>query len=368
MLIGIIIFIVYNLILLYMGWNGWVWFGQILPDHHFVRYIFVAVLIVLAYSFFLNFWVRESITIKIISAVWFMVLYILVLWLPIMNLGVLITRFTSLSQHLVIVWAGWTTLFVFVIVACIGMFNAYSPVVRNYDITIDKPVTGKQDMKVIMVSDTHFGVLSNESHARRMVKMINELKPDLVLFPGDVIDDNLPYFVKTNIPQILKGIEAPVYTSLGNHDRFEKGINLIQVLDDSDLNILYDESTVLDNGITLVGRQDYSDRPRAELAKLLESVDHSKPIIVMDHQPYELDAEQKLGTDLVVSGHTHRGQVAPAYLITKRIYENDWGYLQKGQLHSIVSSGYGFWGTPMRIGTRSEIVEINISFQPQSES
>ena len=364
MWMGIAILVLYHLIIFYIGWNGWVWLAELSPNHAYPRYIWIVVLLILAYALFLGFWKNEMVIFKQIGAVWIALLYFSILWMPVMNIVVALTRLSSLSQHSVIIWAGWITVVAFIGVFSLGMYNAYSPVVRSYDITINKPVEGKKEMNIVMASDMHFGVLSNEAHARRLVERVNALQPDLILMPGDVIDDNLPYYVKTEIPEILKGLKAPVYSSLGNHDRFEKGINLIDSLNQSNLHVLYDESIVLDNGITLVGRQDYSDRPRAELSKLLESVDHAHPIIVMDHQPYELDKEQQLGVDLMVSGHTHRGQMAPFNLITKRLFENDWGYLQKGQLHSIVSSGFGFWGSPMRIGTRSEIVQIHVKFQP----
>jgi predicted MPP superfamily phosphohydrolase len=94
----------------------------------------------------------------------------------------------------------------------------------------------------------------------------------------------------------------------------------------------------------------------------MSTVDHSKPVIVLDHQPYDLGIAADNGVDLIVSGHTHRGQIAPANLITSAIFENDWGYLQKGSLHSVVTSGFGFWGPPIRIGSQSEIVLINLKF------
>lgn len=360
---GIVILVVYHLILLYIGWNGWVWLATLFPQHMLPRYIWVIVLVILAYSMFLGFWQREIVAFKWIGAVWIAILYFSILWLPILNLILLVLRLTPWSMSTMVIWAGWVSLAGFVIMLSIGMYNAYSPVVRNYSITIDKPVNGPSEMNIVMASDMHFGALSNESHARRLVERVNALNPDLVLLPGDIIDDNLLYYSKTDIPEILKGFQAPVYSSLGNHDRFEQGVDLVDVLNKSNLHVLYDESVVLDNGITLVGRRDYSDRPRTELGKLLDEVDHTHPVIVLDHQPYELDAEQKLGTDLVVSGHTHRGQMAPFSLITNRIFENDWGYLQKGQLHSIVSSGFGFWGTPIRTGTRSEIVQIHVKFR-----
>lgn len=363
MWIGIVIIVVYHLLLLYIGWNGWVWLATLFPQHMLPRYIWVIILVLLAYSVFLGFWQQEVSAFKWIGAVWVALIYFCVLWLPVMNLVLLLLRLTPWSMSTMVMWAGWISIVAFITTFAVGMYNAYSPVVRSYNITIDKPVNGPSEMNIVMASDMHFGALSNEGHARRLVERVNALKPDLILLPGDIIDDNLLYYTKTEIPEILKGFQAPVYSSLGNHDRFEKGVDLVDVLNKSHLNVLYDESVVLDNGITLVGRRDHSDLPRTELGKLLEEVDHTHPVIVMDHQPYELDAEQKLGTDLVVSGHTHRGQMAPFSLITHRIFENDWGYLQKGQLHSIVSSGFGFWGSPLRIGTRSEIVQIHVKFR-----
>jgi uncharacterized protein len=68
----------------------------------------------------------------------------------------------------------------------------------------------------------------------------------------------------------------------------------------------------------------------------------------------------------LLSGHTHRGQMAPANFITSIVFENDWGYLQKGSLHSLVSSGFGTWGPPLRIGSRAEVMVIHLSFGSNS--
>ena len=83
----------------------------------------------------------------------------------------------------------------------------------------------------------------------------------------------------------------------------------------------------------------------------------------MDHQPYHLDKAADAGADVMLSGHTHRGQMAPNHLITRRLFELDWGYLRKGNLHAIVSSGFGTWGPPIRLGSRSEIIELTIHFK-----
>ena len=225
--------------------------------------------------------------------------------------------------------------------------------------------TGKEILILSWLLICIFWVLSGANQAKRLVKHINTLEPDLVLFPGDIIDDDVKPYLEEGIPDILKQIKAPVYGSLGNHDRDEDS-DLIKVFNNSGMKLLADETHVMDNGITLVGRKDrgYQDVTRAELADLMTGVDLTKPVFLLDHQPYDFDIALKNGVDLILSGHTHRGQVAPMNLITNMIYENDWGYLKKDKLQSIVSSGYGFWGTPIRIGTRSEIVQLKITFNP----
>lgn len=126
--------------------------------------------------------------------------------------------------------------------------------------------------------------------------------------------------------------------------------------------ILLDESVKVDDSFYLVGRKDKTDSNRFSMEELLGKIDLSSPIIVMDHQPGEIKHAKMHGADLILSGHTHRGQMAPNHLITRKMFELDWGYMKKNQLHTIVSSGYGFWGPPLRIGSRSEIVQIDISF------
>ncbi|MGO4274331.1 metallophosphoesterase, partial [Paenibacillus sp. TAF58] len=128
-----------------------------------------------------------------------------------------------------------------------------------------------------------------------------------------------------------------------------------------------DETVHVKERLYIVGRKDKAAERtpdgREALAALLEGTDSKQPIIVMDHQPYHLDKAADAGADVMLSGHTHRGQMAPNHLITRRLFELDWGYLRKGNLHAIVSSGFGTWGPPIRLGSRSEIIELTIHFK-----
>jgi len=363
----IISLLVYHGFLFYIGWNLWRGIQSFKPDVK-KRWLIVlsAGLLIAAWSMFFRFAFSEYAWAHWSAGIWLVFAYLMVLVLPATNAAVLLLRlFTRIDRRKLTRSATAAALALTVVLGGIGTYSAYSPVLKTYDVAVGKPsLDGRKSMKIVMAADTHFGALSGPSHAKRLVKMINEQQPDLVLFPGDLVDDDIVQYVKQGIPEILRGIEAPVYASLGNHDRLEAGdTSLISTLEDSGMIMLYDD--VVSDGlpVTLIGRKDRTDPGRMSVAELAAQANPATPLILLDHQPYELELAADAGIDLEVSGHTHRGQIFPANFITNRIYENDWGYLQKGQMHSIVTSGYGFWGLPLRMGTRSELAVINVNFE-----
>lgn len=366
--IGLLFIIIYGLIVYYIGRSGWSWVSPALTGRSRRLFLisYAVILLFLATSFILARMIEGSALLHMIGSYWLAIFSLLVMLLPVVHLLVWLSKLTKLPRHQVKKWSGILTLTVLVSLIGYGSFNAYSPVVRSYDVTLHKKGPDNGKLNIVMASDMHFSYLSGKRHALRMVEEINALKPDIVLFPGDIIDDDIAPYVNKGIGDILADIEATygVYASLGNHDRFKGEMEeLIALLEQSNMKVLYDESITIDEWLTLIGRKDRIDEGREELASLMEDVDHTHSIIVLDHQPYALGTAQELGVDLMVSGHTHRGQIAPAHLITQRLFENDWGHLQKGEFHSIVSSGYGFWGPPIRIGSRAEIVQIEVNFE-----
>ncbi|MBY0011218.1 metallophosphoesterase [Paenibacillus typhae] len=362
-ILGLVFILLYAAIVFYIGWSGWSWIKPAVSARF--RLIYIILLVFLASSLILSRVVAGSAVLSVIGSYWLALFSLSLLVLPVIHLTVWLTKLSRLPRHAVQKWSGIITLLLLAGLIGFGSFNAFSPVTRSYDIRIDKPGPESGKLHIVMASDMHFGYLSGKSHAERMVKEINALKPDIVLLPGDIVDDDIMPYKNKGIGDILSGIEAPlgVYASLGNHDRFEgKTQELISLLEESGMQVLYDETVQIGDWLTLVGRKDYSDKERAGLADLMKDTDRTKPVVMLEHQPVEFAAAEEQGIDLMLSGHTHRGQIAPANLITSRIFENDWGYLQKGQMHSIVSSGYGFWGPPIRIGSRSEIVSIQVTF------
>ncbi|RXZ79025.1 metallophosphoesterase [Paenibacillaceae bacterium] len=362
-LIGIGALLIYALLVFYIGWSGWSWMKPAVSLRF--KFLYIISLVFIATSFILSRVFGGISFLGIVGAYWMAAFSLLLMILPIAHLTIWLTRLTSLPRHRVNKWIGSITLLSFFALIAYGSFNAYSPVVRTYDIQINKTVPSTDSLNIVMVSDMHFGLLSGKKHAERMVKEINALNPDIVLFPGDIIDDDLSIYLNKGIDRILTDVRAPygVFASLGNHDKHDgKMQELIEALEQSNMHVLYDETIEINEEFFLVGRKDRTDSDRAEVAELMNGLDLSKPVILLDHQPYDLGIAQEQGVDLMVSGHTHRGQIAPGHLITRMIYENDWGHLQKGEFHSIVSSGYGFWGPPIRIGSRSELMQIKVTF------
>lgn len=102
--------------------------------------------------------------------------------------------------------------------------------------------------------------------------------------------------------------------------------------------------------------EDYS----AKLNYVLKDTDKSKPIILLDHNPINVDLVIDRNVDLLVSGHTHKGQFFPGNLVTDMLYKIDYGFEKYNNTNVVVSSGYGTWGPPIRVCTKSEIVEINL--------
>lgn len=249
-----------------------------------------------------------------------------------------------------------------------GIRSAAFSKITRYDIKVDKAVEG-DGIKVVMVSDIHIGGIIGKEKVKKMVEEINNLKPDIVLIAGDIIDSSLEPFRKNNMKEIFNNITSThgVYAALGNHDGFGEATDeVVKEYGEAGIKVLRDEVVLVANSIYIGGRMDVSIArangiTRTGIDEMLKNIDKSKPIIIMDHQPLEFGKVQEAGADILLSGHTHRGQLAPSNLITSRIFELDYGYLQKENLNVIVSSGYGTWGPPMRIGSQSEIVEIKLN-------
>jgi len=160
----------------------------------------------------------------------------------------------------------------------------------------------------------------------------------------------------------LTELKAPlgIYMVPGNHEYISGIDKSIQFIQNTPIQLLRDSVVTLPCGIQLIGRDDRSNARRLPLQKLMARIDKSKPVILLDHQPYQLAESQAAGIDLQFSGHTHHGQVWPMNWVTDHLYEQSHGYRQWENSHIYVSSGLSLWGPPFRIGTESEMVVLQL--------
>jgi predicted MPP superfamily phosphohydrolase len=251
-----------------------------------------------------------------------------------------------------------------------GFINARNPRVRSLDLHIAKKARGEKTLKIAMASDIHLGTLVGKRGASRLVTMINDLHPDIILLAGDLVDEDLKPVIRRNLGETLKNLHAPlgVYAITGNHEYIGGAAEAITYLTAHKIKFLSDTAELIGNRFYLAGRDDrdkprFTGKQRKPLAEIMKGTDPAYPILLMDHQPFQLSKPQQLGVDLQLSGHTHHGQIWPFNYITNAIYEVSWGYKKKGNTHIYVSSGFGTWGPPIRLGNRPEVVSITLHMQ-----
>ncbi len=252
-----------------------------------------------------------------------------------------------------------------------GSWNATNPVVIRYELTIDKQVPGLDRLKAVLVSDIHAGRVVGADRIERLASELLSLNPDMIFYAGDIIDNDADYAEKNNLLTPLAKVKPTLgsYAVLGNHEYIGgQGAAAEALLRNVGMHVLRDDKLLIQDMLYVAGRDDrssagYRNAPRKPLREILTDVNKNLPVILLDHQPNSLQESADNEVDLQVSGHTHKGQFFPNNLIVERMYEQAWGYLRKGGLQLIVSSGYGTWGPPIRIGSRAEIVELTINFR-----
>jgi predicted MPP superfamily phosphohydrolase len=289
----------------------------------------------------------------------------------------LINHFLPLLPEIVLANYGRFKLYMFIgavgivfITVLAGYINARNPKITRLNFTIDKVVQGKKSLHMVFASDIHLGTVIRKERLQNIIGKINGLKPDIIVFGGDVVDEDIAPVIRQNLGEDLLQLHAPlgVYTVTGNHEYIGGVEPAVSYLSEHGLQFLRDTAILIDGRFYLAGREDkdmtrFSGKPRKALHDILADVDKSLPIIMIDHQPFNLGKVAAEGVDFQLSGHTHDGQLWPFGYLTARIYELSHGYKKKENSHFYVSNGLGTWGPPVRTGNRPEIVDIVIEFK-----
>ncbi|MGG4142180.1 metallophosphoesterase [Paenibacillus algorifonticola] len=378
-LIGTIALILFIFVAInaYIGWNGWLYLSALTSLDNPLPYAIAVAIISISYIIGRLLQPVAPLrkigrVFKLIGSYWLAVMEYAVLLLPPANLIYWLLTKLGISASAALLAVGSVVAVIMLAILLRGSWNAWSPVVRTYSITIAKPAGSRTSLRIGMASDIHLGTIVGKRHLARLAKAMEHMKPDLILLPGDIIDDDIAPYLDENMSEVMKRLRAPlgVYAVLGNHEYYGGHIaRFIAEMDAVGIRVLLDESVKMDDGFYIIGRKDLTAKRsdpegRQSVKELVAALDASLPLIMMDHQPSDLEQASLQGIDLSLSGHTHRGQMMPNHLFTRRLFELDWGFLQKGQLHAIVSSGFGTWGPPLRIGSRAEIIQLNVEFRP----
>lgn len=370
----IIVFTIYFLVNFYLFFKGY----RAISGAGFSTRTYTAVFLLLASTFIAGKFLEHSYTnvftdvLNVIGGFWMaFMLYGFLFWLAADILFLLQRPFrlipdASVPQVRLWLFGGISITTIILIIA--GFINAVSPVVKRYDLTVGKHFSnGADSMEIVAVSDIHLGSVIRKRSMRHLSEMISNEKPDLVLFLGDIIDGSIGPVLRGDLLSHLKLPYLPEgnYAITGNHEYIGDLRKTLPYIESKGIRVLKDEVVSLSNGVQLIGRLDRSaiqafGSGRASLDSLLAMTDNSKPVILLDHQPYGLSDLAGTPIDLQLSGHTHNGQMWPITYITSKMFEVSHGYGKFGNTHVIVSSGFGLWGPRMRLGTRPEIVVISL--------
>ncbi len=231
---------------------------------------------------------------------------------------------------------------------------------KKEELTAASEKVKSKEIKILMMSDLHLGYHNGLKEFHRWVDIVNAASPDIILVGGDIIDISVRPLYASDFAGEFKRLKAPVFACLGNHEYYCGSGNALNFYKDADITPLRD-SAVNINGICIIGRDDRSNTHRLPLKAIVQKyADSGNYTILLDHQPHNLAEAEAAGIDFQFSGHTHHGQVWPISWLTDLIYENAYGYSQKGNTRYYVSSGMGIWGGKFRIGTQSEYLLLTL--------
>ena len=385
LLFFIIVFAVYFLVNGYLFLRGW----QALEGLSKLRILYLFLFCLFAGSFFPAFFLKKVFDSIVVEVLWNIASFWLsaMLYLFLFVLAIDIFRlFCHCIGKPIYSWMDnyraakrWIMGMITVAVLClltVGYIRATRPEIVEYDLSIKAGKGESRQIDVVVVGDLHLGLVYGRSHLEHWVNCINRLYPDVVLMVGDVIDDNPQAVERKQLGELLQELEAPLgtYAVVGNHELMGDLPRSVDYLQLHGVEVLIDQSILLDSAFYLVGRmdrsvnrrKDYRGLPakRMSLPQLCKNCSEAYPVFVMDHQPLELEEAELSGVDLQLSGHTHRGQLWPLNYLTEAMFEHDHGLLRKGSSAIVVTSGLGTWGPPVRMGSRSEIILLHLHFYP----
>lgn len=254
--------------------------------------------------------------------------------------------------------------------AAYGMFKALgAPREARYRIDRRARYGAGKRARLVQISDVHLGLTLGTAWLSALVDRINALEPDLVLITGDLLDPEFPDDAGAARELSRLRSREGVFAVTGNHE-FYAGIGrFLALMERSGIPVLANEARDLPSGLQVAGIHDQTAgrNPRTgvycDLGRALSGIDPARPSLLMAHQPKELEPAAAKRVDLVLSGHTHAGQIFPFRALVRLVFRYVEGLHRLGpDTELIVCTGTGFWGPPLRVGTDSQLVVVELEW------
>jgi hypothetical protein len=257
----------------------------------------------------------------------------------------------------------------------IGTHINNNPVINKYNITVPKKSSELNSIKIISISDLHLKNLTSNSFLKKLVEKVNLEQPDIIFLPGDIVETygNTNEKKLNEFIEILKDIKSAIgiYAVRGNHDLL--GPNMADKINFNKrlgITMLSDSLTEFNNKFYIIGLKNRGNNEKRPIDSLLKLRTKDLPVILIDHEPFFLKEAIRNNIDVQLAGHTHNGQIWPLNYVTDAVYDIAWGYKKINNTHLFVSCGvqdailpgHQDLSVPVRLGSVSEIMEINIEF------
>jgi len=374
-----VFFAVYTAINYYIFIRGW----QALSVYPQLKILYLILFLVFSLSYIVSKFLAESLSsflydaLQWIGSFWFAFMLYFLMSIVLLDLMRLLNHFFSVFPGSVVnnygIWKFGTLIVVIIlssVIVAAGYINTRILNVRNLEVTVKKGASPLTELNAVMFADIHLTAMNNEKLLSRIIDKSNSLDPDIVLIPGDFVDEKSGWLEKRGIGQSFFRIKSKygVYACTGNHEYIVGIKDASGFIKSHNIRLLQDEMVMVDSAFYIAGRDDRSKKQftgndRKSLNEIVVSRNEDLPLILLDHTPFGLEEAENNKVDLQLSGHTHRAQLWPLNYLTQMIYEKDYGYLKKGNTQYYVTCGVGTWGPPVRTGSRTEIVNLRIKFE-----
>ncbi|MGE5235231.1 MAG: metallophosphoesterase [Acidobacteriota bacterium] len=257
-----------------------------------------------------------------------------------------------------------------ILLTLIGVAQATRvPAVGEYEVRLAGLPPGLDGTVLVAISDLHLGSLLGSGWLRARVDQVDALKPDVIAVVGDLIDGNADR-VERLVPEIRR-LHAPlgVWAVTGNHEFYAGLDKSLRVFDDSGFRTVRDRWEEVAPGLIVAGVDDLTARRQFGLGgdHPVDKALGGRPAgatVFLCHTPWEAQRAASLGAGLMISGHTHDGQIWPFGYLVRLQYPFLTGLYEIGRMTLIVGRGTGTWGPPVRLWRRSEILRITLRSAP----